>query len=102
MLLEAAQPTKQTPNPAPANVYKKAPNFEWLPALSLVFPARKKGILEMAYHQFSSFVSEVEQLSSYQTEVEPKTLSGSRRKSTSEELISKTQKYVSHFLTGMC
>lgn len=34
----------------------------------------------MASHQFSSFVSEVEQLSPYQTEVEPKTLSGSRRK----------------------
>lgn len=43
-------------------------------------PARKKGILEIASHQFSSFVSEVEQLSPYQTEVEPKTLSGSRRK----------------------
>lgn len=55
-------------------------------------PARKKGILEMASHQFSSFVSEVEQLSPYQSEVEPKTLSGSRRKSTSEELISKTPK----------
>lgn len=38
---------------------------------------QEKRILEMAYHQFSSFVSEVEQLSSYQTEVEPKTLSGS-------------------------
>lgn len=63
---------------------------------------KKKGILEMAYYQFSSFVSEVEQLSSYQTEVEPKTLSGSWRKSTSEELISKTQKYVSHFWTGTC
>jgi len=24
-LLEAAQPTKQTPNPAPANVWKKKP-----------------------------------------------------------------------------
>lgn len=43
MLLEAAQPTKQTPNPAPANVYKKSPKLWMTPSTQSSIPCQEKG-----------------------------------------------------------